>query len=255
MHSDLGNLGQAKEYYDRALAIYVRNQGPDLNAACTYNDLGIVHKNLDNLEQAKEYFDRTPAIKARNLCPDHTNVAMTYNDLGNVDNKLDNLEQAKEYFDCAEELRNVLKKIDDLKQEVHILEDQLNKDVSSFCILPPKPSHNVAPRDSEMVNTTQQLEELKNANENSLSYLYISGNPGSGKFQLAGLVAKQFFDEVKENLSATSFVMTVNAESPKTLLESYVSFARHLKCPEYEISSTHNSNDLNTDEKITIRIA
>ena len=151
----------------------------------------------------------------------------------------------------TEEIRDVLKKVNDLKQEVQILEDLLNKDVSSFCILPPKPPHNVAPRNSEVADITEQLRELKKANENSLSYLYISGNPGSGKSQLAGLVAKQFFDEVKENLSATSFVMTVNAESPKTLLESYVSFARHLKCPEYAITNTHNSNDLNTDEKIT----
>ena len=81
--------------------------------------------------------------------------------------------------------------------------------------------------------------------------MYISGNPGSGKSQLAGLVAKQFFDEIKEIPSASSFVMTVNAESPKTLLESYVSFARDVKCPEYAVTNTVNYNDLNTVEKIT----
>ncbi|KAJ7383708.1 hypothetical protein OS493_026238 [Desmophyllum pertusum] len=47
------------------------------------------------------------------------------------------------------------------------------------------------------------------------------------------------------------FVMTVNAETPETLLESYVSFSRHLKCPEYAVTNTLNSKDLNTDEKIT----
>ena len=151
----------------------------------------------------------------------------------------------------TKELTEVLKKVDDLKQENQVLEDQLNIDVSSFCILPPKPSHEVAGRDCEVANITEQLRELKKTNENRLSYLYISGNPGSGKSQLAGLVAKRFFEEVKEIPSATSFVMTVNAESPITLLESYVSFARHLKCSEYSITNTVNANDLNTDEKIT----
>ena len=151
----------------------------------------------------------------------------------------------------TEELRQVLKKVDDLKQEIQTFKDQQNKDVSPFCILPPKPSHDVVGRDSEVANITEQLKELKGANENSSSYLYISGNPGTGRSQLARLAAKQLFDEVKGIPSAISFVMTINAESPKTLLESYVSFARNLKCPEYAVTSTLKSNDLNTDEKIT----
>ena len=44
--------------------------------------------------------------------------------------------------------------------------------------------------------------------------------------------------------------MTLNAESADSLLESYVSFARHLKCPEYAITNNFNSNDLNTEKKI-----
>ncbi|KAJ7383716.1 hypothetical protein OS493_026246 [Desmophyllum pertusum] len=157
----------------------------------------------------------------------------------------------KKVDDLKQELQDLAKEVEDSKQEVQGLEDQLNKDISSFCILPPKPSHDVAGRDREVANITEQLKELKKANEHSLSYLYISGNPGSGKSQLAGLVAKRFFNEVKDMPEATSFVMTVNAESPETLLESYVSFARQLKCPEYAVTNTLNSKDLNTDEKIT----
>lgn len=157
----------------------------------------------------------------------------------------------------TDELKDVLRKVDDLtlqlqekEKQRQILEDQLQSDISPFCILPPKPSHDVANRDREVAQITQQLKWLKSANENSLSYLYISGNPGSGKSQLAGLVAKRFFDEAKEVSCITSFVMTVNAESPGSLLESYVSFARHLKCPEYSITNTLYCKDLNTDEKI-----
>ena len=157
----------------------------------------------------------------------------------------------------TEELKKVLREVDDLKQKLQeqgeqrqVPEDQLLNEVSPFCILPPKPSHDVACRDNEVARITQQLKELKEANKSRLSYLYISGNPGSGKSQLAGLIAKRFFEEVKEIPCATAFVMTLNAESLDTLLESYVSFARHLKCLECAVTSIHNSKDLKTEEKI-----
>ncbi|XP_022778206.1 uncharacterized protein LOC111319731 isoform X1 [Stylophora pistillata] len=149
----------------------------------------------------------------------------------------------------TEELKK--KRVEDLKQEVEVFEAQLNKDISAFCVLPPKPTHEVADRDLEVAEIIKQLKDLKEANKNRLSYFYISGNPGSGKSQLAGLVSKRVFDQVNEIPHSTSFVMTVNAESPKTLLESYVSFARKLKCPEYVISNTFNSPDLSSDEKIS----
>ena len=80
--------------------------------------------------------------------------------------------------------------------------------------------------------------------------MYISGNPGSGKSQLAGLVARRYFDEAQEVPDISSFVMTVNAESSPALQESYVIFARQLKCPEYAITNTLYCRDFNTDEKI-----
>ncbi|XP_066022844.1 uncharacterized protein [Pocillopora verrucosa] len=143
----------------------------------------------------------------------------------------------------TEELNNVLKKVE-------VLEAQLRKEISSFCVLPPKPSHEVADRDREVAEIAKQMKELKKANENRLSYLYISGNPGSGKSQLAGLVAKRYSDVVNAIPNYTLFVMTVNAESPSTLLESYVSLARKLKCPEYAITNTLKSPHLKSEEKI-----
>ena len=150
----------------------------------------------------------------------------------------------------TKELKNVLKKVENLKQELEVLEAQLNKDVSSFYVLPPKPSHDVVDRDREVAKIAKQLEELKEANENRLSYLYISGNPGSGKSQLAGLVAKRFFDEGTQIPFTSSFVMTIDAKTPSTILESYVSLARKINCPEYPITKTLNSPALNSDKKI-----
>ena len=156
----------------------------------------------------------------------------------------------------TEELEKVLREVNDLKRELQekevqrkVLDDQLQNEVSSFCILPTKPSHDVSGRANEVAMITQQLKELKEANESNLSYLYISGNPGSGKSQLAGFIAKQFFDEVNEIAPSAAFVMTLNAESLESLLESYISFARHLKCPEYAVTDTR-FKDLKTEEKI-----
>ena len=165
----------------------------------------------------------------------------------------------------TDELKNVLDKIEDLKNELQekekelqekeeqrqILEDQLLSDASPFCILPTKPSHDVARRDCEVAAITQRLKELRRANKNVLSYLYISGNPGSGKSQLAGSVAKRFFNDVSNVPLATTFVMTLNGGSLDTLLESYASFARHLKCPEYAVTNALNAKDVKINEKIT----
>ena len=185
----------------------------------------------------------------------------------------------------TKELNDVLKKVEDLKKELQekekqnqdledkllenvkekqgledmlqekeeqkqVLEDQLQNNTSPFCILPPKPSHDIAGRNGEVASITQQLKELKQANENNLSYLYISGNPGSGKSQLAALVAKRFFDDAIGDPCTTAFVMTLNAESLETLLQSYCSFARQLKCPEYAVTNILLSKDFPSEEKI-----
>ena len=81
--------------------------------------------------------------------------------------------------------------------------------------------------------------------------MYISGNPGSGKSQLAGLVAKRFFDEARDIPSSISCVMTLNAASPDSLLESYALMARQVECPEYAITNTLNSKAVKTEEKIS----
>ena len=158
----------------------------------------------------------------------------------------------------TKDLTKVLKEVDNLKQEVQekesqrqVLEDQLQNEAPSFCVLPPKPSHEIGGREREVAKIVQQLRDLNESSDNRLTYLYISGNPGSGKSQLAGLVAERFFDDLKEMPGGSSFVMTLNAASLDSLLESYASFARHLKCPDYSIVKTLSSKDWTLDKKIT----
>ena len=226
----------------------------------------VVKSNIDDLRKFRnEDFSHMPKGQLAN--PEFQiaigKVHSAFQGLGLSTWRIQDIRNQKKF--PTEELRKVLEKVNDLRQELQekekevqkkeeerqVLQDQLHNEISSFCILPPKPSHDIASRDFEVTDITQQLTQLKSKNENKLSYLYISGNPGSGKSQLAGLVAEHFFKEVKEVPGATSFVMTLNAESQDTLLESYVSFARRLKCPEFAVTNTLNCKDLTTEEKIT----
>ena len=162
--------------------------------------------------------------------------------------KIENVKTQKTF--PTEELQQILKKVNEKEDQRQVLEDQLQREAPSFCILPPKPSHDIEGRDREVAKIEQQLKELKESSDNRLSYLYISGNPGSGKSQLAGLVAKKFFHEAREMSGACPFVMTLNAASPDSLLESFASFARQLKCPDYSVIQTLSSKDWNIKDKI-----
>ena len=138
------------------------------------------------------------------------------------------------------------------EQQRKVFEEQLQREVEPFCVLPPRPPHVIASRDCHVDKVTQKLLKLRKANENTISYCYISGNPGSGKSQLAGLVAEKYYKETSKDTTASSFVMTLNAENPEALLTSYLSLARKMHCPESTINITENSKDLNNERKIAI---
>ena len=138
------------------------------------------------------------------------------------------------------------------EEQRKVFEEQLQREVEPFCVLPPRPPHVISRRDSDVDRVSQKLTTLRKANVNSLSFCYVSGNPGSGKSQLAGLVAENFYKEARKDTSAPSFVMTLNAENLESLLESYFSLARKVRCPAYTITSTENSKDSNAEQKIAI---
>ena len=138
------------------------------------------------------------------------------------------------------------------EQQRKVFEEQLQREVEPFCVLPPRPPHVIASRDCHVDKVTQKLLTLRKANENTLSSCYISGNPGSGKSQLAGLAAEKYYKETSKDTTAPSFVMTLSAENPEALLTSYLSLARKMHCPESTINITENSKDLNNERKIAI---
>ena len=189
-------------------------------------------------------------------------VELAFQSLGLSTADIQNVSKQKTF--PTNELQTVMKKVENLKQELQktdaklqcseeqrqILAEQLQHEAKSFCVIPPKPPHQIAGREYEVARIEKELSNLRNDNQNSLSYCYISGNPGSGKSQLASLVAEKVYEEAIKDPSALSFVMTLNAENAETLLESYVSLARKIKCPEYTVTNTQTSEDMKIEEKI-----
>ena len=185
-------------------------------------------------------------------------------ELQTKDSKLQ--EKAKELLEKHAELQEEKSKLQqkhaELQQNIHrlqakeeqrkVLEEQLQRKVEPFCVLPRRPPHVIARRDCDVAKVTQKLLNLRKTNDSALSYCYISGNPGSGKSQLAGLVVENFYKDAREDTTAPSFVMTLSAENPEALLTSYLSLARKVSCPAYNITTTENSKDLSTEQKIAI---
>ena len=137
-----------------------------------------------------------------------------------------------------------------LEKQVEDLESEDQKGVSSFCRLPLKPPLDMICRESDKDRIVQELKKLKKNNDGGLSCLIISGRPGSGKSQLARQVAESFYYEATKINDAHAFVMTLNAESSDSLLESFTSFAQQIKCSEVEVNKILNSEEKTSDENI-----
>ena len=104
---------------------------------------------------------------------------------------------------------------------------------SHFRVLPTKPVHLIANRSLTVNAILQELKILGTTNRRSLTHLYISGNPGSGKSQLARLIGERYAVNSLDNeswfsIGSNAFVMTLNGRSLNDLLVSYVDFARRL---------------------------
>ena len=127
-----------------------------------------------------------------------------------------------------------------LKEQVTILEDEIQGKPKSFVILPQLPSHAVVERKVEVEKIMQKFSDLqKNNKDASVVTIYISGNPGCGKSQVAREVGRLFFEreDAKNNHDSCTLVMTFNAESEQSLLDSYRKFALKVGVTEYSLNS------------------
>ena len=111
----------------------------------------------------------------------------------------------------------------------------------SFQVLSPKPTHEVVDRAATLNEIKEDLQKLRIDSGGELTYFYISGNPGSGKSQLARQLGENLYKSTNWH-TETTFVMTLNAKDLDTLLHSYEEFCRHLNCKEDVLLNTMNSS-------------
>ena len=127
-----------------------------------------------------------------------------------------------------------------LQNQVSVLEDEIQGTPKSFMILPLVPSHAVVERKMEVDDILQKFTDLQNTNgDASIVTVYVSGNPGCGKSQIAREVGKRFFERetAKGDHDSCTLVMTLNAENEQSMLDSYYKFARKVGVTEYSLNS------------------
>ncbi|XP_046864332.1 uncharacterized protein LOC124458344 [Xenia sp. Carnegie-2017] len=110
--------------------------------------------------------------------------------------------------------------------EINEIKSERNK-FNSFQVLPSKPNHDVVKRTELLNQITADLNNLRSTNNNELTYYYISGNPGSGKSQLARQICEEMYNSFDWEKN-TTFVMTLEGKDIDSLLKTYVELYQRL---------------------------
>ena len=123
------------------------------------------------------------------------------------------------------------------REENKALTQEISAKLQPFCILTSSPPHKIIRRLHDIERITNKMEELYGGANGAISTVYLSGNPGCGKSQLAREIGQEFFPKRTGELS---FVATLNAESVDTLAESYLNLGRRVGITEYTLTSLEN---------------
>ena len=118
------------------------------------------------------------------------------------------------------------------KEENKCLTQEISAKLQSFCILASRPPHVIIRRSHDIERIINKMEELYKGSSGAVSTVYLSGNPGCGKSQLAREIGQQFFSKQNNDLI---FVATLNTESIDKLADSYLTLGRHLGITEYAL--------------------
>ena len=122
------------------------------------------------------------------------------------------------------------------KEENKALTQEMSVKLQPFCFLASTPPHDIIRRSHDIERITKKMEELSSGANGGVSTVYLSGNPGCGKSQIAREIGQQFFSERTGDAENLIFVATLNAESIETLAASYLTLGRHLRITEYALS-------------------
>ena len=161
-----------------------------------------------------------------------------------LDKTKSDLEEAKDTLHSKEAELNTA------KEENKTLKQELSSKLEPFCFLTLKPPHEVIRRVSDTQRITNKMQELHNGAAGAVSTIYLSGNPGCGKSQLARQLGHEFFSKRLDCAEDMKFVATLNAESIETLIDSYISLGRQLGITEYTLTSLETSKREKPSEAI-----
>ena len=145
---------------------------------------------------------------------------------------------------------NLKAELKQAKAEVETLTQEINSKVQSFCNLTFKPSHEIIRRANDVTRIMKKMEDLEKGSNGAISTIYLTGNPGCGKSQIARQIGQEVFDKRSRESSALTFVATLNVETLETLADSYLSLARTLGITEYTLTSLMTSNICSPEETL-----
>ena len=122
------------------------------------------------------------------------------------------------------------------KEENKALTQEISAKLQPFCSLAATPPHDIIRRSHDIDRITKKMEKLSSAANGGVSTVYLSGNPGCGKSQIAREIGQQIFSKWTGDVAKLIFVATLNAESIETLASSYMTLGRHLGITEYALT-------------------
>ncbi|CAH3147867.1 unnamed protein product [Porites evermanni] len=106
------------------------------------------------------------------------------------------------------------------------------QEIKNQTTFPTKEVEKIRRRSHDIERITNEMQELYKSSSGAVSTVYLSGNPGCGKSQLAREIGQQFFSKQDNDLI---FVATLNTESIDKLANSYLTLGRHLGITEYAL--------------------
>ena len=243
--------------------LYSRSIGTTLGPAiqCYVDDIRLVRNDIAHISGA-ELTDADFKAYVGRVSTAFTSLGLAINDIEDIKNQtnfpteeVENLK--KQVRDLQTELaqtKHTLQKTEDdlisAKEENKALTQEISSKLEPFCVLPLKPPHEIIRRSNDIKRIKNKMEQLCNCANGAVSTVYLSGNPGCGKTQLARQIGHEIFSKRTDNTEDVIFVATLNAESMETLADSYIAIGRQLGITEYALTSLESSKRKKPSETI-----
>ena len=153
----------------------------------------------------------------------------------------------KQVRDLQTELDQTKSTLQSTEAALVSLTQEISVELQPFCILALCPPHDTIRRSHDIERITNEMKELYKSSTGAVSTVYLSGNPGCGKSQLAREIGQQFFSKQNNDLI---FVATLNTESIGKLADSYLTLGRHLGVTEYALKGLESIKEEKPSEAI-----